>query len=36
MLKRDRRVYGLILQEQGPCYVERLDPYGSVFTSGIR
>jgi hypothetical protein len=35
-LKRDRRGYGLILQGQGPCYVERLDPYGSAFTSGIR
>ncbi|CAF3706067.1 unnamed protein product [Rotaria sordida] len=35
-LKRDRPGYGLILQGQGPCYVERLDPYGSAFTSGIR
>ncbi|UJR28980.1 hypothetical protein I4U23_010198 [Adineta vaga] len=35
-LKRDRRGYGLILQGQGPCYVERLDPYGSAYTSGIR
>ena len=35
-LKRDRRGYGLILQGAGPCYVERLDPYGSAFSSGIR
>jgi hypothetical protein len=35
-LKRDRCGYGLILQGQGPCYVERLDPYGSAYTSGIR
>ncbi|CAF0777903.1 unnamed protein product [Rotaria sordida] len=35
-LKRDRRGYGLILHGQGPCYVERLDPYGSAYTSGIR
>ncbi|CAF0731184.1 unnamed protein product [Adineta steineri] len=35
-VKRDRRGYGLILQGQGPCYVERLDPYGSAYTSGIR
>ncbi|UJR20662.1 hypothetical protein I4U23_023784 [Adineta vaga] len=35
-LKRDRRGYGLILQGQGPCYVERIDPYGSAATSGIR
>ncbi|CAF1674593.1 unnamed protein product, partial [Adineta ricciae] len=35
-LKRDRRGYGLILQGQGPCYIERLDPYGSAYTSGIR
>lgn len=35
-LKRDRRGYGLILQGQGPCFVERLDPYGSAYSSGIR
>ncbi|CAF2575947.1 unnamed protein product [Rotaria sp. Silwood2] len=35
-LKRDRRGYGLILHGDGPCYVERLDPYGSAYTSGIR
>ncbi|CAF1159361.1 unnamed protein product [Adineta steineri] len=35
-LKRDRRGYGLILRGQGPCYVERIDPYGSASTSGIR
>lgn len=35
-LKRDRRGYGLILQGQGPCYVERIDPYGSAYSSGIR
>ncbi|CAF5206316.1 unnamed protein product [Rotaria magnacalcarata] len=35
-LKRDRRGYGLILHGEGPCYVERLDPYGSAYTSGIR
>lgn len=35
-VKRDRRGYGLILQGQGPSYVDRLDPYGSAFHSGIR
>ncbi|CAF3358452.1 unnamed protein product [Rotaria socialis] len=35
-LKRDRRGYGLILHGDGPCYIERLDPYGSAYTSGIR
>ena len=35
-MKRNRRGCGLILQGQGPCYVERLDPYGSAYRSGIR
>jgi len=36
LIKRDRRGYGLILQGQGPSYVDRIDPYGSAFHSGIR
>ncbi|CAF0992462.1 unnamed protein product [Didymodactylos carnosus] len=35
-LKRDRCGYGLILHGNGPCYVERLDPYGSAYSSGIK